>query len=400
MLCAKKAGTATITVRAKDNPNYVYQTCSVRVLGACSAINSNSIYLLKKGTGNDFLGVLLNKTTANSSVRAYAFNSQSEQQWRITYLNNGYYTISPMNSTGMALGINSSGDTVILDDCGLTSTQWQIYVTNGNAHIVNRRTEIDLFERTDWKLYLSPDSQDKSILDIEDLAIVTALKRDYIVYRAEHIQTSISFELYDQIDYESPQCIALIRAVDTIRRQEKYKNKYAFRDSDGYCVSFYENLRQYNPNVEITKLTINSGPPKDYSLIVNYALAVGSLAPPPYNIIVGLVGIGLFPPETPVDIVSSALSFIPGRFGAIVSVANAIDNGANIQNNPTVDPSDIVVQIFIWKSPGVTPYSETTFGRDGFFIRDEHFLNALSSETGPAAPEKSDLEINGVKYNF
>lgn len=36
MLCAKKAGSATITVRAKDNPHYVYQTCSVRVLGSYS----------------------------------------------------------------------------------------------------------------------------------------------------------------------------------------------------------------------------------------------------------------------------------------------------------------------------------------------------------------------------
>ena len=109
----------------------------------CPEIDSGSVYFIHNQNTHRYMDVRDGSTTPNTPIQQLDFNGSAAQQWKITYLNNGYYKLNSMLAGNRVLGLAyDSGSceykTVLMEDCGLSSTQWQIYSRNGTFHFVNR----------------------------------------------------------------------------------------------------------------------------------------------------------------------------------------------------------------------------------------------------------------------
>lgn len=69
-------------------------------IGLKSAVSNGTFYILNKNSGK---ALDLNVSTGN--VIQYTYYGNSNQQWQLTNLENGYYRISPLSNTSLALDI-------------------------------------------------------------------------------------------------------------------------------------------------------------------------------------------------------------------------------------------------------------------------------------------------------
>ena len=113
----------TLTIAYEPIPNYLPN-------GVYEILNWNSLKAM------DVNG----KSQANgSNVHQWSSHWQPSQQWRVTYLNNGYYKIQPMHAPGKCLEVAGGSseryaNVQIYTDNGTNAQQWQIiYVGGGSA---------------------------------------------------------------------------------------------------------------------------------------------------------------------------------------------------------------------------------------------------------------------------
>jgi hypothetical protein len=85
--------------------------------GAAS-ITAGTYYIRNVGTGQ-YLDVVNNQTANNSDVYHWAFTGKTNQQWKITHLQNNQYRLEPVHALGKSLSIGSS-----LDANGIRATIW------------------------------------------------------------------------------------------------------------------------------------------------------------------------------------------------------------------------------------------------------------------------------------
>lgn len=179
----------------------------------CAGVESGAVYFIKSYSG-DYLDVYNGGTTDNTRLWQYSFNGSLAQQFQIINTYGGEYKLIPQNATNKVVSVNASNQVIIEEDCYMSRHRWYIFYRNGSYHFVNKQNNTKVMEATydsdyvstsnnydycDWELIETPDSQDTSILSKEDLAAVTALKRDYILYRNRD---------YSIIDYTSL-CISI-----------------------------------------------------------------------------------------------------------------------------------------------------------------------------------------------
>jgi len=175
--------------------------------------------------------------------------------------------------------------------------------------------------------------QDLDILSREDLAIIMALKRSYV------IQSSI---------FDDDGMNAILRTIDVIRGKAEYNGKYDSRDANGNYVSVYH----YNSseiktkiNVHAHKISVSNVVAHD-STIPNIALTSGGVfLPSVYSALCGIIALGSSADNDGnieiADIVLTATGFIEPPVGSFFTLIG----GVKSQFSQTVEVNDIEVAI-------------------------------------------------------
>lgn len=70
-------------------------------------ISDGTYYIRNKNSGK-YLDVLSRAATPGATVTQWSFNGYFNQQWKVTYLSDGYYTLEPAHTTGYALDVKNN----------------------------------------------------------------------------------------------------------------------------------------------------------------------------------------------------------------------------------------------------------------------------------------------------
>jgi len=143
IVSGENSGTAVITASSPGLMQPVSCTVTVRL--------SEGIYCIENVGNSLCMAVKDNEIFGGSSViqKTYQSNVNAattfSQQWKICYLNNGYYSIRPAHKLNLGLYMNTAKNITVMDigttdssDAITTSAQWSITITASGYVLQNR----------------------------------------------------------------------------------------------------------------------------------------------------------------------------------------------------------------------------------------------------------------------
>ena len=293
----------------------------------------------------------------------------------------------------------------LLTGRGLFRQRWYIYYSNGSGryHFVNKAYRTKLLEQSYdavdrevtlgsnydnccWELERDPDDQDPEVLTYQDWCIVSSLKRFLVSQVAESDMDSRN---------------AILRAIEQIRKQTKYKGKYDFSDANG----FYKNKYHYiNEDITIkVRVTSNQASALVYSgTIANWGLVGASVITEwPYSAIWTFMGWALFPPDD-VDLILGALSMLPD-YGVYFSVISGLKTQFNIETEENkITNDDYVTTITLYNSNDGLEGAENIYSPSRIMKYEKLYAYAGDDGApGNAYDDMYDLRINNeIKINY
>jgi len=123
--------------------NYNVTDSTIQIMNPASGssgIVSGKTYTIVSAINNSsLLDVANGGTAAGTNVQLYANNGTTAEEWTVTSVGNGYYTLQPLNAPAMALNVAGSGtanytQVQIFTANGSASEQWQISSVSGGYY--------------------------------------------------------------------------------------------------------------------------------------------------------------------------------------------------------------------------------------------------------------------------